>query len=182
MLDYGNPSNNMMAEYNSAQNAKSSPSVSPESAAKSNTVKTHGSSGGVISEYSSGQNPKTGTATSGNGAVSEYSGKNPMTNQTVSPSASGNKAMLSAPSDAQNKMNAAVSPVQTESKGGVKSNYMGGQGCLPNRTSFPAETPVAMAYVPFQHFDTTYPAERGLVYGTIFPELNKPFLGGGMAK
>ncbi|OCN01844.1 hypothetical protein A7X67_03365 [Clostridium sp. W14A] len=59
---------------------------------------------------------------------------------------------------------------------------MGGQGCLPNRTSFPAETPVAMAYVPFQHFDTTYPAERGLVYGTIFPELNKPFLGGGMAK
>jgi hypothetical protein len=62
------------------------------------------------------------------------------------------------------------------------NNYVSGQGCTKNRPRFPDETPYAMAYIPFQQFDTTYPAERGLEYGTIFPELNKPFLGGGMKK
>jgi len=37
--------------------------------------------------------------------------------------------------------------------------------------------PVAMAYVPWQNWHTVYDLERGLSCGTIFPELNKPFLG-----
>ena len=36
---------------------------------------------------------------------------------------------------------------------------------------------LAMAYVPVQQLKTTYDAESGLQEGTIFPELNKPFVG-----
>ena len=39
--------------------------------------------------------------------------------------------------------------------------------------------PIAMAYVPWQHFDKIYEdLEMGYQIGTIFPELNKPFVGG----
>lgn len=37
--------------------------------------------------------------------------------------------------------------------------------------------PLAMAYVPIQHFKTVYELNEALQYGTIFPELNKPFMG-----
>lgn len=36
---------------------------------------------------------------------------------------------------------------------------------------------VAMAYVPWQYFHTVYEPEKALEIGTIFPELDKPFLG-----
>lgn len=36
---------------------------------------------------------------------------------------------------------------------------------------------LAMAYVPWQHFDKVYEVDKALQYGTIFPELNKPFYG-----
>jgi len=42
---------------------------------------------------------------------------------------------------------------------------------------------LAMAYVPDQKWDKTYESETGLHRGTIFPELDKPFLGkGGMLR
>lgn len=56
---------------------------------------------------------------------------------------------------------------------------MEGQACELNPTPLPAMPVVAMAYVPFQQFNTTYSPEKGLEMGTIFPELDKPFLGGG---
>lgn len=38
--------------------------------------------------------------------------------------------------------------------------------------------PLAMAYVPWQHFEGTYEdLEKAYYAGTIFPELNKPFTG-----
>ncbi len=38
--------------------------------------------------------------------------------------------------------------------------------------------PVGMAYVPWQQFDKMYDnLEEAFRYGTIFPELNKPFTG-----
>lgn len=40
-----------------------------------------------------------------------------------------------------------------------------------------ADFPVAMAYVPWQQWNTLYDLEKGLETGTIFPELNRPFLG-----
>ena len=35
---------------------------------------------------------------------------------------------------------------------------------------------LAMAYVPWQQFSTVYEPDRALSAGTIFPELDKPFL------
>jgi len=40
----------------------------------------------------------------------------------------------------------------------------------------------AMAYVPFQNSDKMYSAEQGIVMGTMFPVLNKPFIGCGGRK
>lgn len=40
-----------------------------------------------------------------------------------------------------------------------------------------SELPLAMAYVPWQHWNEIYELDKGLSVGTIFPELNKPFLG-----
>ncbi|MBO5302644.1 MAG: spore coat associated protein CotJA [Lachnospiraceae bacterium] len=37
--------------------------------------------------------------------------------------------------------------------------------------------PLAMAYVPMQRFTSVYELNEALKYGTIFPELNKPFMG-----
>ena len=42
--------------------------------------------------------------------------------------------------------------------------------------------PVAMAYVPWQQWQTTYAPERGLVQGTIFPELDLIFAYGRCSK
>ena len=37
--------------------------------------------------------------------------------------------------------------------------------------------PLAMAYVPKQSWEDVYSADVGLSRGTLFPELDKPFLG-----
>ena len=37
---------------------------------------------------------------------------------------------------------------------------------------------VTMAYIPFQTDTTEYTPETALKYGTLFPNLNKPFMGG----
>ena len=42
----------------------------------------------------------------------------------------------------------------------------------------PETVAVTMAYVPFQTDTTEYTPEKALKCGTLFPDLNKPFLGG----
>jgi hypothetical protein len=37
--------------------------------------------------------------------------------------------------------------------------------------------PLAMAYVPMQQFQSIYELDEALQNGTVFPELNKPFMG-----
>lgn len=49
---------------------------------------------------------------------------------------------------------------------------------MDDPTPFPPQTPVGMAYIPYQNMDRIYDEEQGLMVGTLFPELNKPFLGG----
>ena len=44
-------------------------------------------------------------------------------------------------------------------------------------SAFPAETPVGMAYVPFQQWKNVYESSVALDRGTIFEDLDKPFLG-----
>ena len=47
----------------------------------------------------------------------------------------------------------------------------------PNTTAGCLEQnyPAAMAYVPWQQWQTAYAPERGLMQGTIFPDLDLPF-------
>lgn len=40
-----------------------------------------------------------------------------------------------------------------------------------------SEKPLAMAYIPWQKFSKTYEPQKALMRGTIFPELDKPFIG-----
>ena len=49
--------------------------------------------------------------------------------------------------------------------------------CEVAKTSFPEDYALAMAYVPFQSFKETYDAEKALCQGTLFPCLDKPFVG-----
>ncbi|MBR3836449.1 MAG: spore coat associated protein CotJA [Clostridia bacterium] len=46
-------------------------------------------------------------------------------------------------------------------------------------TALPECPQVAMAYVPFQTDFTTYDEMTAIRCGTLFPVLNKPFLGSG---
>lgn len=46
-----------------------------------------------------------------------------------------------------------------------------------NKTAFPENISLAIAYVAFQENIDMYSAEEGLERGTIFPELFKPFTG-----
>ena len=43
----------------------------------------------------------------------------------------------------------------------------------------PSDAVVAMAYVPWQELQDVYEPEAALTFGTLFPELNKPFTAGG---
>lgn len=46
-----------------------------------------------------------------------------------------------------------------------------------NLSPFPKETPIAMGYVPFQQWGNTFSTADAFNAGTLFPELDKPFLG-----
>ena len=45
------------------------------------------------------------------------------------------------------------------------------------KESFPEHFPVAMAYVPWQTWNQVYAFDKALCTGTLFPELDKPFIG-----
>ncbi len=47
------------------------------------------------------------------------------------------------------------------------------------RQIVPPNMVLAMAYVPDQAWETPYDVKEGLDRGTLFPSLDKPFLGGG---
>lgn len=50
---------------------------------------------------------------------------------------------------------------------------------MPVSGVFPEQTPLAMAYVPFQTWEEPYDDATAMCEGTIFPQLNQPFWGGG---
>ena len=55
-----------------------------------------------------------------------------------------------------------------------RQQTMPAQGC--SRAALQS-MPLAMAYVPWQYWGQLYEPEKALQCGTIFPELNNPFLG-----
>ena len=54
-----------------------------------------------------------------------------------------------------------------------------GSGSMPDTSYVREDFALAMAYVPWQHFTTVFDTDKALEVGTIFPELEKPFLAGG---
>jgi hypothetical protein len=46
-----------------------------------------------------------------------------------------------------------------------------------NGDIFQCDVPLAMAYVPWQTWNKTYDLDKALQTGTIFPCLDKPFMG-----
>ncbi len=44
-------------------------------------------------------------------------------------------------------------------------------------SEFPKETPLVMAYIPFQQWTEVYDPKEALREGTFFPDLNFPFKG-----
>lgn len=53
---------------------------------------------------------------------------------------------------------------------------------LDTVSRFPARTPLAMAYVPFQEWGEVYDDDKALSCGTLFPDLKLPFSKGGPVK
>ena len=49
--------------------------------------------------------------------------------------------------------------------------------CPETKGRFPEDTPVGMAYVPVQFWEKTYDDATALARGTLFPSLDKPFIG-----
>ena len=52
-------------------------------------------------------------------------------------------------------------------------------GCPDTRDFFPDDIPLAMAYVRWQRWQDVYEPCKAFQHGTIFMELDKPFLGQG---
>lgn len=48
---------------------------------------------------------------------------------------------------------------------------------MPPRDIFHNNPPLAMAYVPWQVWNETYELDKALHVGTLFPCLDKPFMG-----
>ena len=53
--------------------------------------------------------------------------------------------------------------------------FHGGNGRLPDPL-FAQHTPLAMAYVPMQQLENVYEPAHALLRGTLYPELDKPWL------
>ncbi len=58
-----------------------------------------------------------------------------------------------------------------------KDDDCGAKACPLPTGAFPADTPLAMAYVPYQVWETPYETDVALQRGTIFKSLDKPFIG-----
>lgn len=69
---------------------------------------------------------------------------------------------------------------EDRSNSGSSMNFQQDNISSPSQlSSFPEHTPIGMAYVPFQQWGKTYEADEALQHGTMFPDLDYPFLGGG---
>lgn len=82
------------------------------------------------------------------------------------------------PADTSANMSANVSAnISTDCPEGIMIN----RGMEQNRAMMPgsmAGMPIGMGYVPWQRWGQTYPLSQGFQRGTIFPELDLPFVMG----
>ena len=72
-------------------------------------------------------------------------------------------------------------PYDRQAKTPIGFGRSKGSGIQSGFTSSLPDNPVpTMAYVPFQTDTTTYDEKQALKFGTLFPVLDKPFIGRGM--
>ncbi len=64
------------------------------------------------------------------------------------------------------------------SESDMSMQHMHSEPDMPMMSRFPKQTPIGMAYVPYQQWGETYTAEEALCRGTLFPEIDYPFGGG----
>lgn len=62
------------------------------------------------------------------------------------------------------------------------SGAMNNNGSMGNSMEKIDQYPIAMAYVPWQKYGETFDLETGFRIGTIFPELDLPFMRAGCSK
>lgn len=97
--------------------------------------------------------------------------------QQCPPMASSAAMKPSASSAQQNPTAASVPTVEAQVSSPATSGSCGcGNPLIPNTS--PEQMPIGMAYVPWQRWNHTYSVEQGFARGTIFPELDLPFVMG----
>ena len=52
------------------------------------------------------------------------------------------------------------------------------RSCVNNETDDVCTDPLTMVFINMQQLDSVYPLNKAYDEGTLFPNLNKPFLGG----
>jgi len=111
--------------------------------------------------------------------------------QSVESQKTGGQSMESQKTGGQSmeSQKAGGQSVESQKAGGqsMESQKAGGQSVKSRKTDtcdmtievspLPKNPVVGMAYVPFQQFGALYSAEKGFSAGTVFPDLDKPFLG-----
>ncbi len=70
----------------------------------------------------------------------------------------------------------ASAKVETSNRNENKSDIQGSSMEIKNNTEL-KNLPLTMVYIPFQQLDKKYSESEALKAGTLFPELDKPFLG-----
>ena len=113
----------------------------------------------------------TGNNMNANATMGAATGNNMNANATMG-AATGNNMNVNATMGAAtgNKMNTNATMGATKINGMVSGAAIGPfEGCQG--------IPIAMAYVPRQSWQNIYKSEVALMRGTIFPELDLPFLG-----
>ena len=95
-------------------------------------------------------------------------------NNYISPNGSTNST-----NGATNGMNGSTNGTNGATSGMNGTNN--GTNCAAHTPlkPFPDKTPIGMAYIPFQQWETPYSDTKAFSKGTIFPSLDKPFIGKG---
>lgn len=83
---------------------------------------------------------------------------------------------------ADTAVSSAMQPASTSPQPGTSGAPSKGCGCQSGNPLTPngglCQMTIGMGYVPWQKWSHTYPMEQGFTRGTIFPELDFPFLMG----
>ena len=102
--------------------------------------------------------------------------RSPQNACSAAPFAAAPRPQAPCPSAAHGNSAAHCSAGRTSAAGSAAVCRCRDTGCPDTADFFPKDMPPAMAYVPWQKWQDLYEPAKGLQHGTIFAELDKPFL------